>query len=48
LARIGEGRGVYRIFIGRPEGKRPLGRLGHKWQNNFKLDLMEIRMDGAN
>jgi hypothetical protein len=48
VARIGEGRGVYRVLIGRPECKRPLGRLGLKWEDNIKLELMEIGMDGAN
>jgi hypothetical protein len=44
----GEGRGVYRILVGRPEGKRPLGRPRHRWENNIKMDLREIRIDGAN
>jgi hypothetical protein len=34
-----ERRGAYRILVGRPEGKRPLGRPKHTWKNNFKMDL---------
>jgi hypothetical protein len=45
---MGEGRGVYRVLVGRPEGKRPLGRPRSRWENNIKLDLMEIGIDGAN
>jgi hypothetical protein len=41
-----KGRSVYRILIGRPEGKRPLGRPKHRWENNIKMDLREIRKDG--
>jgi hypothetical protein len=48
LARMGEGRGVYRVLVGRPEGKRPLGRLRRRWEDNIKMDLGEIRIDGAN
>jgi hypothetical protein len=39
VARMGEGRGVYRILVGRPEGKRPLGRPRRRWENNIKMDL---------
>jgi hypothetical protein len=48
VARMGEGRGVYRILIGRPEGKRPLGIPRHSWEDSIKLDLREIGIDGAN
>jgi hypothetical protein len=48
VARIGEGRGIYRVLIGRPEGKKPLGRPRRRWENSIKLDLREIRIDGAN
>jgi hypothetical protein len=48
VARIGEGRGVYRILVGRPEGKRQLGRPKRRWEDNIKLDLREIEMDGEN
>jgi hypothetical protein len=45
---MGEGRGVYRVLVGRPEGKRPLGRPGPRWEDNIKMDLREIGIDGAN
>jgi hypothetical protein len=48
VARMGEGRGVYRILVGRPEGKRPLGRPRRRWEDNIKMDLREIGIDGAN
>jgi hypothetical protein len=35
-------RNGYRIMVGRPEGKRPLGRPGHKWVENIKMDLTEV------
>jgi hypothetical protein len=44
----GEGRGVYRVLIGKPEVKRPLGRPRRRWKENIKMDLREIRIDGAN
>jgi hypothetical protein len=48
VARMGEGRGVYSVLVGRPKGKRPLGRPRRRWEDNIKMDLREIRMDGAN
>jgi hypothetical protein len=48
VARMGEGRGVYRVLVGRPEGKRPLGRPRRRWEDNIKKDLREIGIDGAN
>jgi hypothetical protein len=48
VARMGEGRGVYRVFVGRPEGKRPLGRPRRRWEDNIKVDLRGIGLDGAN
>jgi hypothetical protein len=48
VARMGEGRGVYRVLVGRPEGKRPLRRPRRRWEDNIKLDLREIGIDGAN
>jgi hypothetical protein len=48
VARIGEGRGVYRVLVGRPEGKRQLGRPRRRWEDNSKLDLREKGIDGAN
>jgi hypothetical protein len=44
----GEGRGVYRVLVGRPEGKRPLGRPRRRWDDNIKMDLTETGVDGAN
>jgi hypothetical protein len=48
VARMGEGRCVYRVLVGRPEGKRPLGRPRRRWEDNIKMDLREIGMDGVN
>jgi hypothetical protein len=48
VARMGERRGVYRVLVGRPEGKRPLGRPRHRWEDNIKMDLRETGIDGAN
>ena len=42
VARMGEGRGVHRVIVGKPEGKRPLGRPRHKWEDNIKMDLQEV------
>ena len=42
MARMEEGRGVHRVLLGRPEGKRPLGRLRHRWEDNIKMDLQEV------
>jgi hypothetical protein len=39
---MGEGRGVYRVMVGRPEGKRPLGRPRRRWEDNIKMDLQEV------
>jgi hypothetical protein len=44
----GEGKGVYRVLIGRPEAKRPLGRPRLRWEDNIKMDLTEIGIDGTN
>jgi hypothetical protein len=40
---MGEGRGVYRVLVGKPEGKRPLGRPRRRWEDNRKIDLQEVR-----
>jgi hypothetical protein len=48
VARMGQGRGVYRMLVGRPEGKRPLGRPRRRWEDNIKMDLREKGIDGAN
>jgi hypothetical protein len=45
---MGEGRGVYRVLIRRPERKRPLGRPRRRWEYNIQTDLGEIGIDGAN
>jgi hypothetical protein len=45
---MGEGRGIDRVLVGRPEGKRPLGRPRCRCKDNIKMDLREIGIDGAN
>jgi hypothetical protein len=45
---MGEGRSIYRVLVGRPGGKRPLGRPRRRWEDNIKMDLREIEIDGAN
>jgi hypothetical protein len=42
VARMGEMRGAYNILVGRPEGRRPLGRPRLRWEDNIKVDLREI------
>jgi hypothetical protein len=42
VALMGEGRGVYRVLVGKPEGKRPLGRPRRRWEDNIKTDLQEV------
>jgi len=42
VARMGEERGVYRVLVGRPEGKRPLGRPRHRCVDNIRTDLQEV------
>jgi hypothetical protein len=42
VTRMGERRGIYRVSVGKPEGKRPLGRPRHRWQDNIKMDLQEV------
>jgi hypothetical protein len=39
---MGKTRGVYRVFMGKPEGKRPLGRTSRRWEDNIKMDLQEV------
>jgi hypothetical protein len=48
VVRMGEGRGVYRVLVGRPEGKRLLGRPRRRWEDNIKMDLREIGIDVVN
>jgi hypothetical protein len=43
---IGEGRGMYRVLVENPEGKRPFGRPRHRWENNIKADLQEVGCGG--
>jgi hypothetical protein len=42
----GERRGVYRVLVGKPEGKRPLGRPRCRWEDNIKMDLQEVGCEG--
>ena len=42
VARMGEERGMYRVLVGKPEGKRPLGRPRRRWVDNIRMDLQEV------
>ena len=42
VAHMGEDRGVHRVLMGKPEGKRPLGRPRRRWEGNIKMDLQEV------
>jgi len=42
VAHMGERRAIYRVWVGKPEGKRPLGRPRHGWEDNIKVDLQEV------
>ena len=44
VARMGDRRGVYRVLVGKPEGKRPLGRPSHRWEDNIKMDLRKFNV----
>jgi hypothetical protein len=44
---LGEGGGVYRVLVGRPEVKRPLGKPRRRWEDNIKMDLRKIEIDVA-
>jgi hypothetical protein len=46
VARMGEKRNAYRILVGQPEGKRPLGRPRRRWEDNVRMDLREIGWGG--
>ena len=46
VARMGESRTLYRVLVGKPDGKRPLGRPRHRWEGNIKLDLEEVGCEG--
>ena len=43
VARMREGRGAYRILVGKPERQRPLGRPRHRWEGTIKMDIQEVR-----
>ena len=43
---MGERRGVYRVLVGKPEGKRPLGRPRRRWEDNIEMDLQEVGRGG--
>ena len=47
MARMGEGRGVHRVLVGKPEGNRPLGRPRCRWEDNIKMDLQEVGGGGG-
>jgi hypothetical protein len=47
VARRGERRGAYRALVGKPEGRRPLGRPRHRWEDNIKMDLRKVGWGGA-
>jgi hypothetical protein len=42
VARMGEDRGVNRVLMEKPEGRRPLGRPRHRWEDNIKMDLQDV------
>jgi len=46
VACVGYRRGVYRVLVGKPEGKRPLGRPWRRWEDNIKIDLQELGCGG--
>ena len=46
VARMGNRRGVHRVLVGNPEGKRPLGRPRHRWEDNIKMDLQDVGCEG--
>jgi len=45
MARMGEKRGAYGALVGKPEGRRPLGRLRHRWEDNINMNVQEIVWD---
>jgi len=46
VACMGERRGIYRVLVGKPEGRRPPGRPRHRWEDNIKMDLQEMGCGG--
>jgi hypothetical protein len=47
VAWLGESRGLYRVLVGEPEGKRPLGRPRRRWKDNIRMDLQEVGCEGV-
>ena len=47
VAPMGDRRGVNRVLVGKPEGKRPLGRPRRRWEDNIKMDLQELGCEGV-
>ena len=47
VARMGEGRGVHRVLVGKPEGNRPLGRPRRRWEDTIKMDLQQVGGGGG-
>ena len=47
VARMGEDRGVHRVMVGKPEGKRPLWRPRRRWEDNIKMDSQEVEWVGG-
>ena len=48
VACMGERRSIYRVLVGKPEGKRQLRRIRHRWEDNIKIDLQEVECGGMN
>jgi len=46
VARVGKRSGVHRVLVGKPEGKRPLGRPRRRWEDNIKMDFKEVGLKG--
>ena len=46
MARMGERRAVYRLLVGKLEGKRPFGRSRHRWEDNIKVNIQEVGCEG--
>jgi len=46
VAQIGDGSGVYKVLVGKLEGQRPLGSPRHRWEDNIKMDLLEVGCGG--
>jgi hypothetical protein len=47
VARLEEWRGMYRVLVGKPDGKRPLGRPRRRWEDNIKIDIQEVGFGGG-